>query len=299
MSKTKSHKETKRIFYKYVLPHWEHRAITSITTADVSALLDHVEDKHGLYMANRTLAAIRKLYNWAVSRGGYVLHGVPVVPGMARKGEAKRERVLSDPEIKAIWLALKKETYPFGPLLQLLMLTGLRRNEVSGMRWSEIDIEKEIWSIPGERNKSSRPHTVPLSAETIKIITELPRLHDSDLVFTTTGKTPVSGFGRAKKRIDEDSDTTDWRIHDIRRTVGTQLGSLGVSRFHIGRILNHADQSVTGRYDQHQYDDVKKQALELWEKRLVEIITGENSTASNVTSIQDLIQKRSAEDRNA
>lgn len=129
--------------------------------------------------------------------------------------EVVRERVLSVDELRLCWTEAEREGYPFAPCVQLLMLTGQRRGEVSGMRWSELDLENATWTIPASRAKNGCTHIVPLSPVAIEIIVALPRFLGSDHVFTTTGISPISGFGRLKERLDTAFGTgaEEWRFH--------------------------------------------------------------------------------------
>ena len=119
--------------------------------------------------------------------------------------------------------------YPFGAMMKLLLLTGQRRPEVAGMVWSEIDLEGKLWTIPKVRSKSKREHIVPLSAPALTVLNEPPLFGDEAFVFTTTGgRRPVSGFSKAKARANDLSKIENWRLHDLRRTVRTEMARLGV-----------------------------------------------------------------------
>jgi integrase len=142
--KNKSWRDTQAIFRLYVLPRWGDRLITDITRTDVATLLDDVEDRSSVYRTNRVLAAIRKLFNWAMSRG--MIEHSPVGPGMARAGEQSRDRYLAPLEMRVVWEAAEALGYPSGTLVQLLLLTGQRRDEVAGMRWDEIDVNERLWT---------------------------------------------------------------------------------------------------------------------------------------------------------
>jgi len=186
--------EDERVFKKYVTPYWGHRPLDTITRSDVVALLDQVEDDHGPYMANRVLATIRKLLNWALAERA-LIEVTPIVPGMSRGKEVKRNRVLDDDELKAVWNAADEIGWPFGPFLRVLILTGQRRNEVAGMRWDELDLEAGLWTLPAERNKSERIFEVPLSDMAADIFKNSPRI--GDYVFTS-GRIPKTGDGKPR-----------------------------------------------------------------------------------------------------
>ncbi|SES98612.1 site-specific integrase [Oceanicella actignis] len=155
--------------------------------------------------------------------------------------ERSRERVLTDDELGALWTACDAEGYPFGDCMKLLILSGQRRAEVAEMRWSELDLEKRLWTLPSQRAKNGRQHTVPITDAMLDVLRRVPRFIGSDYVFTTTGKSPVSGFGRLKDRLDKalPDGTEGWTIHDLRRTMSTNMAMLGVPQPVTEALLNH------------------------------------------------------------
>jgi len=168
-----------------------------------------------------------------------------------------RDRVLNDEDIRALWRTLEQTPYPFGPFIQLLLLTAQRRDEVAQMRWSELD--GDVWVIPRERYKSGRANAVPLSEPVQRILSSIPRT--SEYVFTTTGRSPISGFSKAKAAIDKASGVTGWRLHDLRRTARSLMSRAGVSSDIAERVLGHVIPGVAGVYDRHNYISEKRDAL--------------------------------------
>lgn len=268
-----------RMFDQYVLPAWGSRDIRTITRQDVVTLLDRVVDDGKAVLANRILASVRAMFNWAVRRG--LLDASPATLVERPTVEKPRERTLGAEEMMALWPHFEALGYPFGPFFQLALVTGQRRDEVARMRWGDIDIAERTWTLSGEQTKARRAHAVPLSPIAWDILTKIKErqqisdeIVDSRYVFTTTGDRPISGFGKAKARIDaavgvartvEGADPVQpWTIHDLRRSMASGLGKLGVSRFVISRVLNHADLSVTGIYDRYAYLAEKREALEKW-----------------------------------
>lgn len=228
------------------------------------ALLDGIADRTPV-QANRVLSAIRKLFNWSVSRD--IIQTSPCYLVEAPTKEVKRDRVLEDVELFAIWRACDSLGYPFGAFFRLALVTGQRRAEIATMRWS--DIEGDLWTLPRESTKSNRAHTVPLSPLALEILASLPRYEDGDFVFSgTEGKKSISGFSRAKSRLDVDSKVAEWRTHDLRRSAATHMSRLGIDRLVISKILNHADQTVTAIHDRHEFDDQKRHALGTWARKL-------------------------------
>ena len=211
---------------KGAIAKWGDRKIGDIKQADVIRLLDDIVDGGNPIAANRTLAAVRKLFNWA--EGRYGLASDPCnrveMPGT----ETARDRVLTDKELKAVWKSAAKMGGSFGTAVRLLILTGQRRNEVAGMEWRELDIPGSLWKLPRGRVKNDSGHEVPLSAQALAAIADVKRIHGQQLLFSTTGKTPISGFSKAKIEIDEVSGVNDWTLHDLRRTMASGMARLGV-----------------------------------------------------------------------
>ncbi len=271
VSKNRSAAETRRVFNMYVLPTWGARPIESITRRDVAELLDLIEDGKlkaptgealgGPVMADRVLAAVRKLFNWHAARDETFIS--PVVRGMARTKpkERARTRTLTDDEIRSLWPVLD-QLGTFGALTKVLFLTAQRRDEVAHMRRSEID--SGIWTIPAERYKTKKANAVPLSPAALAVIEAQPVFHGCDLVFTTNGKTPFSGYSKGKRKLDGMllKDLPRWTLHDIRRTAKTLMARAGVRPDVSERVLGHVIGGVEGVYDQHSYLPEKMDALE-------------------------------------
>jgi integrase len=263
LNRPKTIRETERALRQHVLPRWRGRSIDSITRRDVLDVLDRVVDGGAPVMANRVLAATRKLFNWALSRD--IIAASPVAGVKPPTLERARDRVLSDDELRLVWQAADQVGWPFGPLVQLLALTGQRRDEVGQMRWLEIDIEKQLWTLPRERVKNDLPHEVPLSDAAVDILKSAPRI--SDLVFSTNGATAASGFSKAKRRIDAQLNMPAWRLHDLRRTAASGMARLGVNLPVIEKVLNHSSGSFAGIvavYQRHSFADEKRAALQKW-----------------------------------
>jgi len=258
-----------------VIPAWKGRRVQDITKRDVITLLDAVRDRAPV-MANRTLAAIRKLFNWCLARD--VIQVSPCTLIEPPAPERSRDRILNDDELRLVWNAADSEGWPFGPLVKLLVLTGQRLAEVSGMRWDEVDIEGKLWTLPAERVKNGERHEVPLSNAAITLITALPRIKTTKgFVFTTRRDAAVSGFSRAKDRLDAITAAalvTDgapsmehWTFHDLRRTMASGMARLGIQLPVIEKVLNHTSgtfRGVVGVYQRHSYSDEKRKALEAW-----------------------------------
>jgi integrase len=270
--------QTELFLAKEVLPKWGNKRIQDITKRHVLDLLDSIVDRGGGLSANRVLAAVRKLFNWAVQRG--IITASPVAGIKAPLAERSRDRVLSDDEIRWLWLACDKAGYPFGSMAKLLLLTGQRRNEVSGMTWGELDLDKAVWIIPAGRSKNDEKHEVPLSDAALLVIAFLPLVKsDKGFLLTTTGETHVSGYSRAKAMLDKamlelarqerggDVEIPRWTFHDLRRTAVSGMARLGVALPVIEKVVNHSSGSfagVVGVYQRHSFSDEKRTALHVW-----------------------------------
>ena len=158
------------------------------------------------------------------------------------------------------------------PLVNMLLLTAQRRDEVATMRWADVEPESKLWTIPREQTKADRAHEVPLSPLALEILEALPRFSGPYIFTTMGGERPVSGFSKGKKGLEELSGLTDWRLHDLRRTGATNMARLGVPGSTIGRVLNHAQRGVTAIYDRHSYLPEKHHALDIWSSKLASII---------------------------
>jgi integrase len=299
--KTRDWRETERMLVKEVAGRWKGKRLSEITRSQVNAMLDEIVDRGAPIRANRVFAQLRKMCKWTIGRG--IIERSPCDGVTPPSPENKRERVLADVEIKRVWQAAEALDWPFGPIVKLLLLTGARRDEVAGMRWSEINLKERSWTIPKDRSKNDRAHMIPLSDTAMAILQSLPHIGDRvDFVFSTTGRTAVSGFSRMKSTIDgliaerlrEEAEDrgdvanamSDWILHDLRRTLATNLQKLGVRLEVTEAVLNHLSGSragIVGVYQRHEWADEKRAALDAWARRLDAIVTG--APASNVISM--------------
>jgi integrase len=191
-------------FNRLVKPRIGKIGIYDLKRSHVASMLKEIADKHGPVMADQTLAYLRKAFNWYAVNGEDDEFVSPIVRGMARTKpkERARDRVLSDDEIRRIWPALGK-VGTFGALVKMLLLTAQRRDEVACMRHKEIG-EDGIWTIPAERYKTKRPNHVPLSQAALATINAQRKIDGCEYVFPSGTKTPFSGFGKSKAKLDKD-----------------------------------------------------------------------------------------------
>jgi integrase len=263
----KSLGEVQRIVEKEMLPAWGHRSIKDVRRHDALVLVDAIVDRGSPTMARRTIAYIHRLFRWAVSQGIIESNPAADLPKPGR--ETRRDRVLSDDELKKVWKAAHKFGWPYGTALQLLILTGARRAEISELTWDEIN--GDTIELDGKRTKNGQPHNIPLSEPARRILEETPRIAGSEFVF---GKPLRSGaWSQAKKNFPV--KVAGWRIHDLRRTVATGLQRLGVSLQVIEAVLGHTSGSRSGVvdiYQRHSFDAEKRTALDTWGEHVIALI---------------------------
>jgi integrase len=227
-----------------------------------------------------------RVLNWALEHYDADEIGIDVSPFASLKPPVQKKprgRALKEAEIATLWKAWTSIGYPFGDTQKLLLLTAQRRAEVSGMTWSEVDLEAKTWTIPAARSKSRREHIVPLSDTAVEIIEALPRFKGEHAFTTTAGKKPISGYSKGKAATDRNiaalvkagkAEPVDaWRWHDLRRTARTGMAEIGVPEIVSERILNHAPRGLIGVYNVFEYRDEKADALQRWANRVRDIVT--------------------------
>jgi integrase len=270
VAQNRSAAETVRIFNTDIVPRLGSRSIHSLKKHDVIALLEAIADRDAPIMANRTLAALRKFLNWCVARG--IIDKSPADGAEAPGRETKRDRVLTDDELGRVLVAARQIGFPYGSILELLAITGQRREEVGSMSWSEIDLAGRTWTIPAARSKNNKPHIVHLSDPARHLLEQVPRT--GELVFSTNGRTPFQGFSKAKVQLDDLSGVTNWTLHDLRRTVVSGMARLGVPPHIADKVLNHQTGTISGVaavYQRHEFLDERQQALDLWGKHVAQL----------------------------
>jgi integrase len=287
-----------------VIPQWRHRPIAELSRHDVLKLIQTIADRPAPAYARNILDDIRALFNWALNHPEYGLEHAPtdrVKPKAVLGTKAVRERVLDDDEIRAIWRAASlagdrrrhdfHPGYPYGALVQMLLLTGCRVSEVGVARWREFDLKRDkLWSIPAERFKMNAVHRVPLTDKMIELLGSLPHWAAGDALFTTNGAKPFNGFSTSKRLLDRralrlwraigrnrgidrrHAVMEPWCLHDLRRTVRTRLAALRIPDTIAELVIGHAKKGLARVYDQHQYLDEMREALKEWNAALMAIV---------------------------
>lgn len=266
----------------HIQPVLRDKALPTISRSDVVAVFDRMP-AHQTANRRNVFAVLRRLLRWAVSRGD--ISRSPM-EGMETPPPVKpRERWLSDAELKRVWLHVVKCHKCFGPIVRLLIATGQRREEISGLQWQELDRDEAEMRLSGDRTKNGEPTTIPLND---LAISELDRVARGDRwprrgrVFATSSGAGFTAYAKGKIKLDklisEDGGdiVSPWRLHDLRRTLATGFQRLGV-RFEVTEaVLNHvgsARSGVAGIYQRHDWRPEKRDALKLWNDHLVSILT--------------------------
>ncbi len=256
-----------------LLPAWGHRALDDIRRRDVIEMVERVCARGHPYAANRRLALLRKMFAWGVEVD--MVPATPVVGVTPPGREARRQRVLDEAEIAALWRAWNNMAWPFGPLFKLLLLTGQRRNQVASLRLADIGFAQQIWTVPEESGRPGSGHEIPLSTFALEIATSVPRTA-SDYVFPARGQPDrhASGFSKAAQRASRLSGVADWRTEDLRRTMADGMVRLGTPAPVVRNILDRAARTTVGGVevgdDRSAFEDMRA-ALEAWGERVREI----------------------------
>jgi len=284
--------EDERTLRKEVVPLWANRKAKDIKRRDVITLLDGIVDRGSPIQANRTLAVIRKMFNFAISRD--ILDTTPVAMVKAPAKENQRDRVLSADEIRTLWTGLGTAPVSEGVklALKLQLATAQRKGEIVGAALNEFDFESNVWTIPAERSKNGQAHRVPLSPLALELIQkakehagESPSLFPSIWLFpspTADGPILARSVNRAVYKTLPAIGLENITPHDLRRTAASNMTALGISRLVVSKILNHVETGVTAVYNRHGYDAEKCHALEAWSARLEEIVSGKPATSNVV-----------------
>jgi integrase len=272
----RSYSETERPLIRDWAPLHE-LPVAKIDRADVANQLGSLAIENGPASADRARSVLSAFFTWSMREG--LVPTNPVI-GTNRPAEPiARERVLSDGELVEIWRACRENDY--GRIVRMLILTGQRREEISALSWWEIDLQKAVISLPGDRTKNHRPHEVPLSDQSLAILKATPRRDGRNFIFGA-GDGAFSGYSRSKTALDkrilfarlaapEPADNhrpmPEWRLHDIRRTVATRMADIRIQPHVIEAVLNHVSghrAGVAGVYNRSLYADEKRDALIRW-----------------------------------
>jgi integrase len=263
VSQNRSAGEMSRLLRREVGKPWGTRSIHEISKRDVVEVISAIEQRGAPVAANKTLKSIKTFLRWCVGRA--VLDQSPAdgIPLPAK--EVSRDRVLTDHELARVILAARIMDGPYGGIVEFLALTGQRREEVAQLTWDEIDLAHRIWILPKSRTKNAKEHVVHLSEPSLAVLKGVGKTHP--FVFSILGTKSFQEFSSAKRRLDQLSGVSEWRLHDLRRTCVSGMAGLGTAPHVADKILNHQSGTISGVaavYQRHEFLAERREALEKW-----------------------------------
>jgi len=271
LSQNRSVGEISRLLRREVGKPWGNKGIHEVTKRDVVEVISAIEQRGAPIAANKTLKSIKTFLRWCVGRA--VLEQSPAegVPLPAK--QIARDRVLNDEELAQVILAARQIGGPYGGIVELLALTGQRREEVAQLCWEELDLDQRIWTIPKSRSKNAKAHTVHLSNQSLAILKSVARR--GLLVFSLHGTKPYQQFAKGKRLLDHISGVSGWRVHDLRRTCVSGMARLGVAPHVADKILNHQSGTISGVaavYQRYDFRTERQHALDRWGAHIADIV---------------------------
>jgi integrase len=285
----RSRPSTTRDYKRLIARHFDFGStpLPEITPQAVLRRLDQI--KNTPTEQRYALVAFKIFMSWCERR--FYLKNSPSARLQARGATAPRERVLTDPELAAVLLEARKTPYPFGPIVELLILTGQRRGEIAALRWEWIDDAARVITLPSSITKNKRAHTFPYGDMTAAAIAAIPRLNEFAFPaardrLKEKPATIFNGWSKPKVALDKRCRIAPWTLHDLRRTFATNLAALGTPIHVTEKLLNHVSGTVSGVaavYNRHAYLHEMRAAIDAWEKRLSVIIAQHNSDDTNAS----------------
>jgi integrase len=272
---------------RYFELHWKalrQTPIGAVKRADVAAILQEMMAAHGKVAAARARSNLSALYSWAM-REGLTESNPTIATNIPDAGVKSRERVLGDDEIRTIWNACLDDD--FGRIIKLLILCGCRRSEIGELRWSEIDLDSGVMTIDGKRIKNGRTLTLALAPAAIEILRSVPRRDDREYIFGKHGRGGFNAWSYCTIALNGRITTATgrslpaWTIHDLRRSMRSGLGRLGVAPHVAELVIGHAKGGIIAVYDKHTYGPEIKTALARWADHVASVL---EERPSNVVS---------------
>lgn len=290
--------EYQRIIKKELEPKLKGQKVNEITATRLSKILSRKKKDGYPTMANRIRAVLSSMFDYGKTDPEIDLKKNPVDDTRRYKtGENKRDRYYEDEEIRTLWEWFESFDQPVQSVFKMLLITGQRKTETMNMKWDDInkvkkdDFEGMVWTIPAKDAKNKKAHDVPLSDSALQVIeTMRPITGQTDFVFCSPRKDnePIQWIKSSTKKIKEDKKNgiSDFRPHDLRRTVATYMADSGISPMIIGKVLNHKglakENTITARYNRASYLEQKQEALNRWSWKLQQILENKET---NVTKI--------------
>lgn len=251
---------------RFIKPQLGDSKACEVGRQDIRGMIRKIQANAGGVQSNRVLALCKTIYSWSVDLE--IVQSHPAAGLKPLHTETPRDRVYSDAEIRALWRVYDSETSVGAVALRLIALTAQRPGEVMQMHADHID--GRWWTIPASVTKNGVSHRVYLTDLARQLIE--PRLELGWICRGRGGDRPINNLQKSIERTRAKAGLADGHAHDWRRTAGTRMASMGITREVVGRVLNHADRSVTAVYDRHSYDDEKRRAMMRWEKELRRVL---------------------------
>ena len=271
LSQNRSGSEIARLLRREISKPWAGRSIHDISKRDVVEVVSGIEERGAPIAANKALKATKTFLRWCVGRA--VLDQSPAEGVPLPSKEVARDRVLDDNELAHVILAARKIGGPYGGIIELLALTGQRREEVARLQLEELDLARRVWTLPKSRTKNAKVHIVHLSYQSVALLK--PAGQRGPYVLSLLGTKRFQEFSRAKRRLDELSGVTGWRLHDLRRTCVSGMARLGIAPHVADKILNHQSGTICGVaavYQRHEFLAERQEALERWGAHVAKIV---------------------------
>ncbi|HWX73108.1 MAG TPA: tyrosine-type recombinase/integrase [Xanthobacteraceae bacterium] len=263
LARNRSAGEIARLLRREVGKPLAGRSIHEISKRDVVEVVAAIEQRGAPVAANKTLKSLKTFLRWCV--GQAVLDQSPA-EGVPPPGkEVTRDRVLNDQELAQAVLAARKMGGPYSGIVEFLALTGQRREEVARMKWNELDLAQRVWTIPKSRTKNAKEHVVHLSEQSMAVLKRADK--KEPFVFSLLGAKPFQQFSKGKRKLDQLSGVTEWRLHDLRRTCVSGMARLGIAPHVADKILNHQAGTISGVaavYQRHEFLSERREALDRW-----------------------------------
>src|SRR6266487_111450 len=271
LSQNRSGGEIARLLRREVGKTWSGRSIHEISKRDVGEVVTAIAQRGAPVAANKALKATKTFLRWCVGRA--VLDQSPAEGVPLPSKEVARDRVLDDNELAHVILAARKIGGPYGGIVELLALTGQRREEVAALQCDELALARRAWTIPKFRTKNGKAHIVHLSEQSMAVLRRADG--PGPYVFSLVGTKPFQEFSRAKRRLDQLSGIMGWRLHDLRRTCVSGMARLGIAPHVADKILNHQAGTISGVaavYQRHDFLAERRVALDLWDSHIGQVL---------------------------
>ena len=255
-----------RLLRREVLPCWGARSVHDIKRRDISDLVFEAARQRTTHSAHKLLKALKRFFSWCLGRA--ILESSPAMGIQSPLKATSRDRVLTDDELGLVLRGAGEIGGAYGGIVELLILTGQRREEVNQMAWDELDLDRRIWSLPGSRTKNGRPHVVHLSPQSMSVLARRERV--GPFVFSSSAR-PFQDFSQCKTELDAVCGVKNWRLHDLRRTCVSGMAGLGVAPHVADKILNHQSGTISGVaavYQRHEFIAERKDALDRWGRHI-------------------------------